>query len=168
MIRFTCSIALFLFSVLNGAELIDIHEAAYKGDLTSIKKHIATGSNLNHRADSGATPMITAATFGRTDVVEALVKAGAGIDLKDNDGSTALHCAAFFCHPDMVRILLANGADKNLRNKAGATPLDSVQGSFGEVRPIYQFIEKALAILEFRLDYERLEKTRPRVAKMLR
>ena len=159
--------ALFLFSSLYGEELPDILKASYKGDLTSVKKHIASGSDLNLRSDNGATPMVTAATFGHTTIVEALVKAGAKIDLKDNQGSTALHCAAFFCHPKMVKVLLESGADKNLRNKAGSTPLDSVKGPFEEVKPIYEFIEKLLTPFGLDLDYERMEKERPNITNLL-
>jgi len=143
--------------------------AVIQGNLKAVHQHIAAGSNLNEKEpNAGSTPLISAATFGRTAVAEALIKAGADMNLQNNDGSTALITAAFFCRTEIVKLLLHHGADKTLTNKGGATALQSVSVPFGRVRPIYEQIEKALKPLNFVLDYKRIEVTRPKIAEMLR
>ena len=147
---------------------VGLHEAALLGDVVAVRQHIAAGSDLDERDPSGgSSPLITAAVFGQTEVATALIEAGADLDFRNNEGSTPLHSAAFFCRTEIVEILLANGADKSLRNNAGATALESVAGPFDEVRGIYDFLAGVLGPLGLRLDYERIETTRPKIAEML-
>ena len=112
--------------------------------------------------------MITAATFGHTNVAKALIDAGADINQKNNDGSTALITAAFFCRIEIVEALLSNGADKSIRNMSGSTALDVVSSPFGEMKGIYDFIGSALEPFGLKLDYDRIEKTRPVIADLLK
>ncbi|MCK4701307.1 MAG: ankyrin repeat domain-containing protein, partial [Bacteroidales bacterium] len=115
-------------TILSGKGL---HEAALQGDIEVIRQHIKVGSDLNEKEPSaGSSPLITAATFGQTEVALALIEAGADVNFKNNEGSTSLHAAAFFCHTEIVKALLANGADKNIKNNAGSTALESVAGPF--------------------------------------
>jgi len=145
-----------------------LHEAALQGNLEVVRQHIAAGSDLNVRDPmGGATPLITAATFGRMEVALALIEAGAELDSQNNDGSTALHTAAFLCHPEMVRLLLENGADRQVKNKAGATAFESVAGPFEDVKGVYDFLAKALGPLGLQLDYDQIKATRPQIAAML-
>lgn len=60
------------------------------------------------------------------------------------------------------------GADKNAKNYAGATALDSVAGSFDEVKGIYDLLQAALGPVGLKLDYEQIKVTRPEIAKLLR
>jgi len=57
---------------------------------------------------------------------------------------------------------------RNALNKAGRTALDSVSHPFEDVKGIYDGLGKALAQLGLKLDYERIKRTRPRIAEMLR
>ncbi len=116
----------------------------------------------------GSSPLIIAATFGRTEVAKALIEAGAGIDQKNNDGSTALHTAALFCRTEIVKTLLDKGADKSVRNNAGSTALELVSGPFDTVKGTYDFFGTVLKPFGLELDYERIEATRPKIAKMLK
>ena len=116
---------------------------------------------------SGSTPLISAATFGKTEIVKALINANADLDIKNNEGSTALHAAAFFCRIEIVQMLIDAGADKNLRNNHGATPRQSVTGPFADMKPIYEMIGKQLEPLGLKLDIQELEITRPIIAMML-
>lgn len=93
---------------------------------------------------------------------------GAELDLQNNDGSTALHSVAFLCHTEVVQFLLEQGADKQIRNNDGANVLDTVEGDFEVVKPIYELVESLLAPLGMELDYEHIQKTRPIIADMLR
>lgn len=148
---------------------VPLHEAAMRGDLTSIQGHITAGSNLDERDPvGGSTPLITASAFGQTAAAQALIDGGADLDATNTDGSTALHTSAFLCHADIVRVLLAGGADREIRNKAGSTALESVEAPFDAVKGIYELIEAALAPLGLKLDYARLEAERPQIAQLLK
>jgi len=147
---------------------IGIHKAAVEGDLEAIRQHIDFGSDLNEKDVYESTPLIIAATFGKTDVALALIDAGANLNIKNNDGSTALITAAFFCRTKIVKALLDKGADKNIRSNAGSTALDVVKAPYEVVKGIYDYFGKILEPLGLELDYERIKKTRPIIAEMLK
>jgi hypothetical protein len=111
---------------------------------------------------------MTAATFDQTEIALALIEAGADLDQQNNDGSTALLTAAFFCRTEIVEALLAAGADRSIANSAGSTPLDVVTMPFETLEPTYDFLGSALAPLGLTLDYDRIKRTRPAIAEMLR
>jgi ankyrin repeat protein len=146
---------------------MDIHTAAFMGNARAVKQHITAGTDLNRKDEYGSTPLHTAIVFGRTEAALALIEGGADLNVTNNDGSTPLHNAAFFCRTEVVESLLAHNADKSIRNNYGSTALESVAGPFDEVRPIYEQLNRDLGSLGLRLDYARLEKTRPVIAEML-
>jgi hypothetical protein len=147
---------------------MDIHTAAILGDLDVIDQHIRAGTDLDLKEPSmGSTALITAAVFGKTEIAIALIEAGADVNIKNNEGSTALHSAAFLCRTVIVRALLDNGVDKTLKNNYGSTALESVTAPFDYVKPIYDQFSKDLGPLGLKLDYDRLERTRPVIAGML-
>ncbi len=150
------------------APAVSIHLAALQGDVAAIRQYIEAGSDLNERDAWGSTPLIVAATFGKTEVATALIEAGADLNVTNNDSATALHAAAFLCHPEIVEALLENGADKELRDRFGNTPLESVSAPFEDVEGTYDALRQALAPLGLRLDYEEIRVTRPLIAQMLR
>jgi NAD(P)-dependent dehydrogenase (short-subunit alcohol dehydrogenase family) len=146
-----------------------LHQAAMQGNLEAARELIAAGADLNAREPSGgSSPLITATTFGHTEVATALIAAGADVNQRNNDGSTALISAAFFCRTEIVETLLAAGADKSIRNNAGSTALDVVTAPFDAMKGIYDMVGAALGPYGLELDYERLERTRPTIAEMLR
>ena len=147
---------------------VGIHLAALQGHVDAIQEHIEAGSNLDEKDEHGSTPLIVAVTFGKTEVARALIDAGADMEITNNDGATPLHIAAFLCRTEVVQTLLDNGADKNTRNQSGRTALDTVAGPFDNVKGIYDHLGKGLKPLGFRLDYDRIKRTRPGIAEMLR
>ena len=147
---------------------VGLLEAAMRGDTAVVQQHIAAGSRVDERDPvGGGSPLTIAAVFGHTEVVRVLLEAGAAVNWQDAQGSTALHSAAFLGHPEIVAILLQNGADPNVRNSSGATAEESVTAPFEEVRPVYDFLGKALGPLGLELDYEQLQVVRPQVAALL-
>jgi hypothetical protein len=152
----------------NSTPHVSLHIAALQGNLDAIRQHINAGSDLNKKDAYGSSPLIVAATFGKTEVARALIDAGADMKITNTEGSTPLHIAAFLCRTEIVEALLDKGADKNALNKAGRTALESVAGPFDDVRGIYDSIAKGLKPLGLKLDYERIKRTRPRIAGMLR
>jgi len=151
------------------APVADLHDAARVGDLDAVHRLIADGADLNAGDPAGgSTPLIVAATFGRSDVASALIDAGADVNLRNNEGSTALLTAALFCRTEIVEALLAAGADRTIRNNAGSTPLQVVTVPFEAIRGIYDYLGRVLGPYGLELDYDRIQATRPRIAELLR
>tara|TARA_R110000868_G_scaffold378658_6_gene644204 strand:+ start:10154 stop:10726 length:573 start_codon:yes stop_codon:yes gene_type:complete len=147
---------------------IDIQTAVISGNLAVVKQHIEAGTDLNKKDPmSGSTALITAATFNKIEIAEALINGGADLSLKNSDGSTALHSAAFFCRIEIVQMLIDAEVDKSIRNNFGATARESVMGPFEPVQPIYAMMQEQLAPFGLQLDLEELKKTRPVIAMML-
>ena len=151
---------------VGGTSTVNIHEAAGSGDLERVKQYIASGGDLNQKEPSGGnTALRLAALLGHAEVAVALIDAGAEVDIPDNDGTTALSTAAFFCHEEIVQALLAKGADVNRKNNNGDSAMTSASLPWPAVKPIYDLVG---ALLEMKLDYQRLQSTRPKIAAMLR
>jgi len=147
---------------------IDIQAAIISGDLEAVKQHIEAGTDINMKEQmSGSTPLITAATFGKTAIAKALIDANADIDLKNNEGSTALHASAFFCRIEIVQMLIDAGADKTIKNNHAATARQSVIVPFAEMKPIYEMIKQQLGPIGLKLDLNEIETARPIIAMML-
>lgn len=147
---------------------MDIHTAAFLGNLKAIQRHINAGSELNVKDEYGSSPLIIAITFGKTEVAKALIEGGADLNSTNNDGSTSLHIAAFFCRTEIVEALLDKGVDKTVKNNYGSTALESISGPFENVKGIYEQMNKDLGALGLKLDFKQLESTRPIIAEMLK
>lgn len=148
---------------------VGLHEAALRGDLEAVRRHIEAGADLSEKEPvGGSTPLMIAATFGHTEVAKALIEAGADLDRQNNEGSTALISAAFLCRTEIVAALLEAGADRSIRNNAGSTALEVVSGPFDAVKGTYDLLGAVLGPYGLELDYERIRTTRPQVAEMLR
>lgn len=148
---------------------VDLHTAVLSGNLEMVKQHIKAGTDINQKeAMSSSTPLMSAITFNKPEIVEALIAADANLSLKNNDGSTALHIAAFFGRIEIVQMLIDAKADKTIRNNFGATPRETVMGEFAEVKPFYEMLIQQLKPMGFVLDLSELKKARPVVAMMLK
>jgi len=54
-------------SVIDKPE-VDIHTAVLTGNLEAVRQHIQAGTDINEKEPmSGSTPLVSAATFGKTD-----------------------------------------------------------------------------------------------------
>ena len=147
---------------------IDIQTAIMSDNLEIVKQHIEAGTDINMKDQmSGATPLISAATFGKTAIAKALIDANADLSITNNDGATALHVAAFFCQVEIVQLLIDAKADKTLKNNFGATPRESVMGPFAEIKPFYEMLQQQLGPFGLQFDLNEIEKTRPVIAMML-
>ena len=147
---------------------VSLHLAALQGDLEAVRQHIEAGSDLNEKDQFGSAPLVIAATFDRPEVAKALIEAGADTEVRTLDGSTPLHVASFFCRTAIVKALLDAGSDKHSRNMAGSTPFDNVAPPFDDDIAIYDRLRDGLEPLGLKLDYDRIKRTRPRIAEMLR
>jgi len=154
-------------SVVAAPEM-DIQAAILSDNLEAVKQHISAGTDLNKKDPmTGATPLITAASFGKNKIAQVLIDAGADLTAKNNDGATALHTAAFFCRVEVVQSLIDAKADKTAKNNFGMTPRESVMGPFVEIKPIYEMLQQQLGPIGLQIDLTEIEKTRPVIAMML-
>ncbi|MDR1334424.1 MAG: ankyrin repeat domain-containing protein [Holosporaceae bacterium] len=105
-------------------------------DKTHLEDLLKKGANPNQVTfsidkESGkicdsTTPLIFAAIFGNSEVIQILLTNGANVNLGNSDGTTPLHAAMHidnFEHVKRVEILLGQGANPNARDADGCTPL---------------------------------------------
>ena len=89
---------------------------------------LASDARLNRRTAGGDTPLLIAATSGRTEVVRQLLARSPELNLQNNAGDTALIAASRGGYQNICRMLLAAGANKALRNGAGVSAADVASG----------------------------------------
>lgn len=146
----------------------NIHEAILTDNFKVLKQHIEAGRDINKKEPmGGSTPIITAITFDKPEMVKALIKGGADLSIKNNDGSTPLHTAAFFGKVKMVQMLIDANADKTIKNNYGATARELVLADYAQMKPIYEMMIQQLKPMGFTLDLTQVEKARPVIAMML-
>jgi cytohesin len=106
--------------------VVSIHDAAKKGNLEAVKKHLADGADVNAKDDAfGTTPLHRAAYYGHKEIVVLLIAAETDVNPKNVLGTTPLHQAAARGHKEVVELLIAADADVNAKKKDGWTPLHS-------------------------------------------
>ena len=98
--------------------------ASMSGDLDTVSLLLARGAKANPRPNpSGDSPISEAITFGRADVVRALVAAGAKVDLVESSGVNLLHWSTITNRAEVIPVLAQAGVDINAIDEAGFTPL---------------------------------------------
>lgn len=96
--------------------LNELIQASLDGQLETVKKGIASGTDVNRTDPGGRTPLMYAAFQGHTEIVQHLLDAGAKIDAQDQGGSTALMFAASGPVSSTVQLLLDRGAAVNTKD----------------------------------------------------
>lgn len=105
-------------------QIMDLHNAAEKGDIVAVTDLLAKGADVNAKNNSGRTPLHIASLKGHKDVVQLLLDKGAEVNAANNsDGLTPLHHATFKGYIAVIQLLLAKGADVNAKTNEGHTPL---------------------------------------------
>ena len=101
--------------------------SAKKGDVESIKQHIAFGTDLNSKGSSrDETALIIASCQGHYEIVGLLINNDVDLDIQNNEGVTAQFCAVFFGQTEIVQLLYDAGADPNIIMNQDLTVMDLV------------------------------------------
>ncbi|MEG6586703.1 ankyrin repeat domain-containing protein, partial [Dendrosporobacter sp. 1207_IL3150] len=101
---------------------------AGRGNTEIVNLFLNSGMSPNsYRKSDGFTPLMAAASFGRVEVIDLLIRQGAAVNAKDRDEQTALMKAVRYNHTDAVKLLLQAGADLNTKDIKGNTSLSLAQ-----------------------------------------
>jgi ankyrin repeat protein len=99
--------------------LSELHTAIKANDIARARQLIASGQlDVNARGFK-CRPLVSAAEFGRLEIVAALLDAGADIDVTDDMRNTACHLAVDNNHALVLHLLISRGADLLERNARG-------------------------------------------------
>ena len=131
---------------------VDIHQAAYNGNIETVKQHIAAGTDVNAVDDKGWSVLdnalaskneelinfvkttggnsnadksiFIASGVGALEAVKQYITAGTDVNTKDKHGRTPLLMAAWWDHKEIAKLLIGAGADVNAIADGDVTPLD--------------------------------------------
>ncbi|KAL1866292.1 hypothetical protein VTK73DRAFT_4822 [Phialemonium thermophilum] len=110
-------------NIANGKGQTPLHMAARKGNLQLLELLLVDDTvDIDSRDIDGRTPLYEACKWGRTNVVEELIKYGADVNAKTTRNWTPLHIAARFGAANMVQELLKAGADTAVFTRTLDTP----------------------------------------------
>jgi hypothetical protein len=96
----------------------DWFAAILRNDMPMLRRLLQRDPGLVHKQDEeGRAALLVAATAGRLDMAELLLRAGADLGAETSTGYSAMHLAAANGHPHCLQLLLSHGAPI-----AGETP----------------------------------------------
>jgi hypothetical protein len=112
--------------------IMDIWAAASQGNLEAVKRHLASGADIDATfiapgiPASGATPLHISVLSDQGEIAQFLIEQRANINAKAKDEhcGTPLHWAAVLGRTEMARRLIDAAADVNVKDNNGYTPLD--------------------------------------------
>lgn len=104
---------------------MSLDEAIRAGDVAAARVAVGDSTDVDRRDADGFTPLMMAAGFGQTLMVELLLAAGADLlAVEPRMGATVLHKAAQSGNPDVICLLLDCGAFVDQQSPIlGNTPL---------------------------------------------
>ena len=111
------------------SDLLPLHWAVIDNDISTVKKIIQIGGDVNQRTKNGWSPLHwAAAKNGDLAMTKALLEMKADVRARDKDGWTPLHWAAAKSkNPAIVEALLDAGANARARTGGGQIPLDFIK-----------------------------------------
>ena len=97
----------------------DVWEAASKGNIEAVKRHLATGTDVDVKGGwMVITPLHMAALNGHKEIVELLIAKGADVNAKAEDGETPLDATIEFRHPQITDLIRKHGGKTGEELKA--------------------------------------------------
>lgn len=97
--------------------------AVLEGEPGAVKWLLEQGADVNHKDDTGVTPLMNAAVANKTTVVQKLLDGGADVNLKDHQGWTATMYAAARGNFEPLKLILEKKPELNAANDKGQTAL---------------------------------------------
>ena len=97
---------------------ISIHEAAEEGNIEAVKQHLAAGTNVNAKIESGGTPLHIATHLGHKEIAELLIAKGADVNAKIEDGKTPLDLGIHLKRTETADLLRKHGGKTGEELKA--------------------------------------------------
>jgi hypothetical protein len=91
-----------------------IIEAVRKGNIEAVKQHLAAGSDVNAKDDSGWTPLHWAASKVHNKTAKLLIKEGADVNVVNIDGLSPLD----YAENETFGFLIDHGAKSGAELKA--------------------------------------------------
>ena len=144
----------------------NIWVSAKKGDIDSIKQHIAYGTDLNSKGSSREeTALIIASCQGHYEIVDLLVNNDVDLDIQNDEGVTAQFCAVFFGQTEIVQLLKDAGADPNIIMNQDLTAMDLVSVEWDSNRESAVKLYKIKYQVSF--DIEDIKSAHPRIRDIL-
>ena len=144
----------------------NIWVSAKKGDIESIKQHIAYGTDLNSKGSRrDETALIIASCQGHFEIVDLLVSNDVDLDIQNDEGVTAQFCAVFFGQTEIVQLLKDAGADPNIIMNQDLTAMDLVSVEWGSDRESAVKLYKIKYQVSF--DIEDIKSAHPRIRDIL-
>jgi len=121
-----------------------IHYASMKGFIKIIKVLLAAGSSLEVQDSKGYTPIICAAQFGHTAVMDYYKRKGANLFHRDGEDHTILHWTAYNKHPLATSWILNEGVDIHLQDSRGRTAIHwaAKQGNSDILKLLVEFVDE--------------------------
>ncbi|CAM9514631.1 unnamed protein product [Phaeothamnion confervicola] len=101
---------------------VNVHVAAYEGNMEQLQRYVALGGNLEKVDSYEATALLLAAEKGHVDAVRFLLDSGASLAARDEHSYTALHLAAYYGRLNVAELLLQRGAEVSVVDDRGRTP----------------------------------------------
>jgi ankyrin repeat protein len=98
-------------------------QAIRKKDVRQVQELLEKGADINTKDRFGFPVLVSAAAWGRVEVVKLLLDYGVNVDTETRGGQTALMKASWEDQLDVVRLLLNNGAKINAKDNDGTTAL---------------------------------------------
>jgi ankyrin repeat protein len=132
----------WLFSVVLGAAVAPVADAAMRGDKDAVRTLLKQGADVNQAQGDGSTALHWAATAGDAELVEMLLYAGANVRATTRLGAyMPLHAASQAGHAGVIEALSKGGADVNVATTTGATPLMLAAGS-GKIEAVRTLLDR--------------------------
>lgn len=117
------SMAIFLVAIVQAVGDGPVTKAVKAGDLSAVRKLIASKADVNAVSGDGSTPLLWAVYDANVDMARALITAGSKVDVANNYGITPLLQASRIGDAQMMDVLLKAGADPKRTHLEGETPL---------------------------------------------
>ncbi len=117
---------------------VTLRIATEKGDWQQIQAVLAEGIPIDQ--DIGdCTALMTAARYGKTEILRKLLVAGAKTETREQFGNTTLHYAARYGQDEAIEILLEHGANLNAKNERKLNAIDLA--IIGQHRQTYELLK---------------------------